>query len=180
MFRRSKTWRAMAVAVLFVIRICGTASAASRGPLYVFYSAPFQDYMYTASETEKRTLENHYYTGIETYRYIGTMGTVYTSYEPGAVPVYRFWNETTLDHFYTADSKEKNDVQNNYYTGKDDYVYEGIAFYVSGYGTPVYRFFDPICFNHFYTNDLYEKTYLCDMARTGNTNFVYENVAWYQ
>lgn len=176
-----KMFTAFAAAVMLAGLMSVTASAGTRGTLYVFYSAPFQDYMYTASESEKRTLEEHYYTGIETYQYIGTAGTVMTSYEPNAIPVYRFWNETTRDHFYTADKDEKEQVESNYYSGKDDYVYEGIAFYASGFaGVPVYRFFDPVNFNHYYTNDFEEKAYLCDMARTGNTLFQYEKVAWYQ
>ena len=55
------------------------------------------------------------------------------------MPVYRFWNETTKDHFYTADAAEKEQLQANYYSGRDDYVYEGIAFYASVWGNPVYR-----------------------------------------
>ena len=56
------------------------------------------------------------------------MGWVSTSYYDGSMPVYRFWNETTKDHFYTADASEKAQLEANYYSGRDDYVYEGIGY----------------------------------------------------
>lgn len=177
MLKKIRVYAAFITAIMLASIISVTASA---GPLYVFYSSQFHDHMYTASESEKTTLQNHYYSGIESYAYQGTMGWVSTSYYDGAMPVYRFWNETTKDHFYTADASEKEQLQANYYSGRDDYVYEGIAFYASVWGNPVYRFFDPIHYDHFYTNDLYEKTNLCDLARTGYTDYQYEKVAWYE
>lgn len=59
--------------------------------------------------------------------------------------VYRLYNPTSQDHFYTIDSGEKTQLVG---TG---WRYEGIAWMSPSSGTPVTRFFNPKTGDHMYT-----------------------------
>ena len=90
----------------------------------------------------------------------------------GSVPLYRLWNGTVGDHFYTTSSAEVNSVENS------GYVYEGVAAYVfptqaSGF-VPLYRYYNSTVGDHFY------------IIGSANTNpapsffgYVYEGIAAY-
>ncbi len=93
-----------------------------------FYSARFDDLGYGAGAY---ALE-----GLEAY--------VWTSSQPGTVPIYRYYNGT--DHFYTTDWSELG-------SGRGSYRYEGVVAYAYNYakpGTvPLYRYYNGR--DHYYT-----------------------------
>ena len=149
-------------------------------PVYCFYSAFMRDYMYTASETERAQLTENYLTGKETYQYQSVCGYAEDSAKDWNKPVYRFWNKKTMDHFYTADEEEKKQVERDLKEGKDNYVYEGIAWYVPEWSErPVYRFYDTAAFNHYYTDDAEIKESLNHDYLAGTGTYRYEGIAWY-
>lgn len=148
--------------------------------VYRFYNASTGDHFYTASEDEKNSISlspiyrflnpatgNHFFTASEFeksiiantsksgYLFEGIAFYAFTTDVSGSTPVYRSYNSTTGDHFYTTSDSERN---------ADGYSYEGIAFYafasqVSG-TSPVYRFYDPSSGDHFYTISENEKSRL--------------------
>jgi hypothetical protein len=68
---------------------------------------------------------------------------------PQSVPVFRYYNNSTGDHFYSKTYDEIGNGTNNGYT------FEGIGFFAFptqvANSTPVYRFYKPTTFKHFYT-----------------------------
>ena len=143
--------------------------------VYCFFNASEKDSFWTTSEAEKNALQDPV-TGKGLYAYTGEGWQVDTENGGGRVPVYRFYNDKTKDHFFTTSEQEKQVVEENGRTGKDDYVYEGIAWYAyTGGSWPVYRFFDEINFNHYYTANENEKAELL----AGNNHFCFEGIGWY-
>ena len=75
----------------------------------------------------------------------------------GDSPIYRFYNPANNDHFYTANSSEKNSLIDNYTSG---YKFEGVAFMVSqspnSSSTAVHRLLNPATNSHFYTSNTTE------------------------
>jgi len=87
-------------------------------------------------------------------------------------PVYQFVNTLTIDHFFTANEKEK-----TFITASSVWKYEGIVWYAftsrQTDTLPVYRFANTITGEHFYTISEIEKN-----------NFIiggwrYEGIAWH-
>jgi len=79
---------------------------------------------------------------------------------PATIPVYRYHNPGSHDHFYTQKAEEIG-VTNNGAHGNHGYISEGVSFYlaeteVDGY-TPVYRFWNAGSKDHFYTANDSEK-----------------------
>jgi len=75
---------------------------------------------------------------------------------PSTVPVYRYYNSSSKDHFYTANGSEIGVTQNGE-TGNHGFNCEGVAFYLAenetvGY-VPVYRLHNGHSKDHFYTAD---------------------------
>ena len=155
-------------------------TTASLTPVYQYYSSFMKDHFWTVSLDEKTVLDASYKIGTSTYEYKGVAGYAYNLEVVGSVPVYRFWNKKTLDHFYTTSLEEKKKVQEDYKKGKDDYEYEGIAWYCpSTSSKPVYRFFDVQAFNHYYTSDVNIANTLIQMYTNGTGTYRYVGVAWY-
>jgi hypothetical protein len=79
---------------------------------------------------------------------------------PGATPVFRFYNERTQAHFFTASAAERAWVAATLPQFHD----EGIAFWEDAAGgaglTPVYRFFNATTQAHFYTPSAAERDYI--------------------
>ncbi|GAB4285064.1 MAG: hypothetical protein Kow0081_2630 [Candidatus Dojkabacteria bacterium] len=77
------------------------------------------------------------------------------------IPVYRFWGDRSMSHFYTVDLAERNYVVQMSVPGgawAGDWKYEGVAFYVfkatnnsCPKGNPVHRFWKLDGGGHFYT-----------------------------
>jgi hypothetical protein len=82
------------------------------------------------------------------------------------VPLHRYWNPVTTDHFYTTDFSELG-------SGRGNFRYEGIECYVlpkRRRGTvPLHRYWSRLYKDHFYTTDFSE-------LGTGRDSYVYEKV----
>jgi peptidoglycan hydrolase-like amidase len=122
----------------------------SLSPVYRFYNSSTGDHFYTASESEKTILSNNSQSG---YLPEGIAFYAHSNQANNTVPIYRYYNSSTGDHFYSTDNSTPS-----------GYSSEGTAFYayssqVSG-SVPVYRFYDPDSGDHYYTISESEKTRL--------------------
>lgn len=149
-------------------------------PVYGFYNSYMRDYFWTTSEKEANELSLEYDWGTGNYQFIGIDGFAEMTPSDRNVPVYRFWNEKTSDHFYTTSEDEKKQLQDNLTNGKDNYEYEGISWYAPvSSGKPVYRFFDIVSYDHYYTSNEEERQQLSREYYDGSGHFRYEGIAWY-
>jgi len=122
-------------------------------PVYRFYNSSTQKHFYTAVTSEKDNLINNLSLG---YSYEGRAFYVSFITGTGLVPVWRFYNPVSQDHFYTANPSEKNSLINP----NSGYNYEGIAFYAycatSTVDSPVYRYYNATTGKHFFTANTLE------------------------
>ena len=90
-------------------------------------------------------------------------------------PVYRFFNDATGAHFYTASSLERDTVIASFPT----FHYEGVAYQVYANAQPatsaVYRFFNTATGVHFYTISADQR----DIVLATLPTFSYDGIAWY-
>ena len=137
--------------LVFVLAACVTIQQPS--PVYRIYNTKAGIHYWTASETEKNSLQ-----GQPDYQSEGVAFRAYTSKVFGSVPVYRFYNTTNGAHFYTISEQEKSRVEQT----MPQYRYEGIVFYAYAtkvWGTlPVYRFYNTGSGGHFYTTSEAERS----------------------
>ncbi|MEH2015078.1 hypothetical protein [Nostoc sp.] len=91
-------------------------------------------------------------------------GTVVTAY-----PLYRYYNSSIVDHFYTVNFAELGN-------GSSGYISEGIAAYISKIqyaGTvPLYRYYSSAATDHFYTTNFSE-------LGNGKNGYVFEGIIGY-
>ncbi len=130
--------------------------AISTIPVYRFYNLTTGDHFYTDSQAEAAALNGNKKHG---YKSEGVVFYAFSKQISNSSPVYRFYNSSTGDHFYTASEAEKDDLIN----AQSGYSYEGVAFYayaaqIDG-SSPVYRLYNPTTGDHFYTISLTEKNY---------------------
>lgn len=89
------------------------------------------------------------------------------------MPVYRFWNDDTNDHFYTISESERDKL-----IEQGEYKYEGIEFYAFDSNeadtSPIYRLWSSSRTDHHYTASAGEKDKLL-----GIEGWEYEKVAFY-
>jgi hypothetical protein len=94
-------------------------------------------------------------------------GHIYDTQQSGTIPLYRYWNGTLQDNFYTTNWSELG-------YGNYGYNFEKVAGYVFGTqqtGTiPLYRYNSSS--DHFYTTDWNELGY-------GNYGYNFESIACY-
>jgi len=92
-------------------------------------------------------------------------------------PVYRFYDAATNQHFYTANTSEKDSLIANPSSG---YSYEGQAFkdsLTAGAGLiPLYRFYSATSSDHFFTTNETEKN---QIINTPSEGYNFEGVAFY-
>ncbi|MBV7392381.1 hypothetical protein KUA55_17105 [Enterococcus sp. ALS3] len=81
--------------------------------------------------------------------------------------MYRLYNPSSGEHFYTANENERDNIQ------KAGWKYEGVGWYAPISGESVYRLYNGNAGDHHYTKDSKEKTYL------ENNGWKYEGVGWY-
>ena len=138
--------------VAFYAPIAQTPGTAA---VYRLYSQTAGDHFYTTSEEEKNNLANNPSSGYVLEGVVFYSSTVQSN---GLSPIYRFYNRTSGDHFYTASASEKDILVNNPQWG---YAAEGIAFYAyasqSSGASPVYRLYNSETGDHFYTSSETEK-----------------------
>jgi hypothetical protein len=95
----------------------------------------------------------------DTYRYEGVAYSINTANAANNLPLYRFYNQRTGVHFYTASENEKTGILND--PVMSTYMtLDGVAYYVSAYSptaTTVYRFYNVKKGVHFYTASEAEK-----------------------
>jgi hypothetical protein len=125
--------------------------------VYKFFRTDTQTEFYTTDEAEKDYVEAN----LPQYEYEGELFTGAPNPESeditGIEPVYRFYNQTTGVHLYTADETERDYVTNNL----SNYTSEGVSYY--GYETqvegtvPLYRLYNSELDAHFYTPSAEEK-----------------------
>lgn len=85
------------------------------------------------------------------------------------IAMYRLYNSTSGEHFYTKDANEK-----TYLATVAGWTYEGIGWYAPEISnTPVYRLCNPNNGDHHYTVDANEKDFLVAHGWT------YEGIGWY-
>ncbi len=155
----------------------GTVIEASLKEVYRFWSPSLERYFYTISEAEKETLLTQFQQ-VWTYE-----GVVYRAFangsDPDTKPVYRFWSDKLLGHFYTISEAEKDRLIAEY---AYIWTFEGVAFYAYPSGQqpagmrPVYRFWSPAKSTHFYTISEAERSNL--RAKYSNV-WMEEGIAWY-
>ena len=85
------------------------------------------------------------------------------------VNVYRLYNVSTGEHFYTTSPVEKNSLSNI------GWLYEGIGWVAPSSGKPVYRLYNPnaVGGDHYYTTSSYERDCLIKIG------WHYDGVGWY-
>lgn len=136
-------------------------------PVYRFFNMRGGVHFYTASDQEfmnvyKNLAGVFHYDGVAYYVPWG-QSSIPGVTNPNTFPLYRFFNKKTGVHFYTMSEQEKANV---IATRSDDYVFEGVAYWVSDRvlsttpaaifgpaGFPVYRFYVPERDAHFFTAD---------------------------
>lgn len=102
---------------------------------------------------------------IETYQL-----TQYDSNNSGNVQtnaMYRLYNPNSGEHFYTANSIERDKVKHA------GWRYEGIGWQAPKKGNPVYRLYNPNAGDHHYTPHASEKNHLIKVG------WHYEGISWY-
>ena len=85
----------------------------------------------------------------------------------GEVDMYRLYNPNSGEHFYTANSGERNTLVTA------GWNYEGVGWIAPESGVPVYRLYNANAGDHFYTDDSSERDSL-----TG-AGWKYEGICWY-
>ena len=82
--------------------------------------------------------------------------------------MYRMYNPNSGEHFYTADSYERDHLVSV------GWRYEGIGWVAPATsGTPVYRLYNPNAGDHHYTTSAYERDHLVSVG------WRYEGIGWY-
>jgi len=124
-------------------------------PLYRYYHEGNKDHFYTANASEINATVNGQ-VGNHGYKCEGSIGHVFTSQVTGSVPLYRYWNSGSSDHFYTANPNEIGATQNGQ-TGNFGYTCEGIVGYVfvdqEPLARPLHRYWHEGNKDHFYTDN---------------------------
>lgn len=168
-------WRFLigAVCLALAVSVPAIALGATLTPVYRFYNTKTGTHFYTASETEKATVQN---TMGATYTFEGVAYNLETDNPLMNTPLYRFYNKVTGTHFYTASETEKNNVMA---TMAATFTYEGVAYNVSSTAagtTPVYRFYNVKTGTHFYTASESEKA---NIQATLSGTYTFEGAAFY-
>jgi hypothetical protein len=133
-------------------------SAMGASPIYRFWSNTYMHHFYTISESDKDFVIA---TWPDIWTYEGPVFYAYPTQVAGTSPVYRFWSDTYMGHFYTISESEKDFV---IATWPDIWTYEGPVYYayttqVAG-TSPVYRFWSDTYMGHFYTISEADRDYV--------------------
>ena len=97
-------------------------------PLYRYYKEGCGDHFYTTNSQEIGTTSQGQI-GKHGYKYEGIAGYCYSTPTEDTVPLYRYWQPNTADHFYTTNSAAIGTTTDGQ-IGKYGYKSEGIACYV--------------------------------------------------
>ena len=97
---------------------------------------------------------------------ISTASLAFADSADAAKNMHRLYNPNSGEHFYTADTNEKNNIL------KHGWRYEGIAWTAPDSGNNVYRLYNPNSGEHHYTTGVNEKNHLVKVG------WRYEGVGW--
>jgi len=97
-------------------------------PVYRYYHEANHDHFYTANAGEIGTTETGRM-GNHGYKCEGVLGYVSPTEFFGSIPVYRYYSNAALDHFYTSNAGEIGTTQQGH-VGNHGYTCEGILGYV--------------------------------------------------
>ena len=97
-------------------------------PLYRYWKPNVKDHFYTTKSSEIGTTINGQ-TGKHGYKSEGITGYCFQEKMSNTVPLYRYWNAKSADHFYTTNADEIGTVTAGK-VGKHGYTSEGIVCYV--------------------------------------------------
>ncbi len=148
-------WLGAFVAVLVLaLGLPGVAHAAGILPVYRFFNISNGSHFYTANAAEK---DQVIATLSASYRFEGVGWYVDTDNPRNNMPVYRFFNLATGEHFYTANEGERAYILANLPAFRP----EGISYYDVSLdpvaSTPVFRFLNLRNGTHFFTANAAEK-----------------------
>ncbi len=140
--------------------------------VYRFFDSTNGTHFYTDSTTEQQALLSQPSFSFEG---VGLNAVNPSAGDPAAAPVYRFFETTDGEHFYTISATERDGL----ISSRPDLVYEGTAFYEDTTqrtgDTPVYRFFDDKDGTHFFTASATERA----QVLATRPDLVPEGVAFY-
>jgi len=118
-------------------------------PLERYYSQELSDHLLTATHEAELLVDSSYM-----YMYEGDLGQISLTDFEGSVPLRRYYNSYTGDHFYTTDFYEY---------PYPDYKLEGFTGFVCleedtdmGCDVPLWRYYNPSTGDHLYTSDYRE------------------------
>ncbi|MCV6602951.1 MAG: hypothetical protein OIF54_15560, partial [Cohaesibacter sp.] len=140
--------------------------------VYRFYNNSTGTHFYTANAAER----NQVISNLAEMKYEGRVfgGKSIATNVENEVEVFRFFNEQTGTHFYTASKEERDLVLRDH----SHMTYENVSYYASDIAanqkTALYRFYNTETGSHFYTANANEKD---DVAKLANYN--YEGIAYY-
>jgi len=130
--------------------------------IYRYWHDGTHDHLYTCNAQEIGTTHVGH-AGNHGYKCEGVLGYAYPA-QHHVKPVYRYWQENTRDHLYTADPNEIG-AHHAGETGKHGYKSEGVSFHVFAHHhhglVPIYRYWHEHNHDHFYT---------CNTGEIGTTH----------
>ena len=136
----------------------GLAQGVTTAPLYRYWRASVSDHFYTTNPAEIGTTSPGQ-VGKYGYKSEGIQCNIYKYNVLGSVPLYRYWQGSVSDHFYTTNAGEIGTTTPGQ-TGKYGYKSEGIVGFCMPKqmtGTvPLYRYWKGSVSDHFYTTNVYE------------------------
>ena len=151
--------------------VVAKSTTITRTPVYRFYNTTTGAHFYTASVSERNTVQ----ATMPNMVYEGAAFDVSSSNSAGLSPVYRFYNQSNGVHFYTISEAEKNHLLAN----APSMHLDGVVYYSSQVAgpayRPLYRFYVPSGGFHFYTISESEKNNLI----ATNSNYQFEGAAYY-
>lgn len=144
--------------------------------LYRFWSPKLSRHFFTSNETERNTIRDQQ---SEAWNHEGFASWLADPNDPAAQPVYRFWSQRLLTHFFTMNVPERDYVIEHY--PDDVWQYEGIAYYAfpleaTGNYVTFYRFWSPKLGTHFYTSNEVERDFI--IANYPTNVWSYEGPIW--
>ncbi|KAJ3994189.1 hypothetical protein F5050DRAFT_1713899 [Lentinula boryana] len=118
------------------------------------YSSSASDNLYTTNVSE---LDNDALLG-GAYTFEGEAAFLWSTSQPGTIPLFRLYNEDFMDHFYTMSSDEVPEMID------EGWAYDTTPNHTAGYvypysicgAAPIYRLFNPASVDHFYTMNIAE------------------------
>jgi len=145
-----------------------------------YWQESTHDHLYTANAAEIGTTHVGQ-VGNHGYKYESEAFTVFNHHHAGLVPVYRYWQESTHDHLYTANPAEIGTTHVGQ-TGNHGYKCEGVLGYVSPVefpgSVPIYRYWADGTHDHLFTSNAQEIG-TTHVGQTGNHGYKCEGVIGY-